>query len=467
MRLIVVTAAFAALYGVFGFATVFKGARPPIWAALSVVAPILLFFTLYGLLENFERDWRWATYSLLMAPIYLAAADRVARLRERPGMDIALGIYGVGVASTVSLAIAVSLFQAWLTLALALQVLAIAWVYSQMRIEALRAPAYLLIGAVLIRLLLNPKILIYPIGEIPLLNWLLYAYGGSAAAFAVAARLFRNDDAPLLTTILQASALVLVVALFSLEIHSLLGPDLALDRAGYDLLEQSLQSLAWLGLAIALAKTHARTPNAVLFWGWRILAGLAAAQTVFLQVIAFNPIHTSAAVGELPIVNLLLLGYGVPALLFWWLAQIAQRQGESVAAVIGNILSLVLVFVWLSLEVRHVFHGNILAAGPTNDVEWYAYSVAWLAYAGGLLALGIWRGSVGLRWASLVVIMLTVAKVFLFDMAALHGIYGALSLLGLGGTLVGIGYLYQRFVFPPRRKQDGPGSQAPAQVPPA
>ena len=39
-------------------------------------------------------------------------------------------------------------------------------------------------------------------------------------------------------------------------------------------------------------------------------------------------------------------------------------------------------------------------------------------------------------------------KVFFSDMDALTGLYRALSFLGLGATLVAIGYLYQRFVFP-------------------
>jgi uncharacterized membrane protein len=48
------------------------------------------------------------------------------------------------------------------------------------------------------------------------------------------------------------------------------------------------------------------------------------------------------------------------------------------------------------------------------------------------------------------VILLTVAKAFLIDMAALTGIWRALSFIGLGLALVGIGYLYQRLLFPPR-----------------
>ena len=53
--------------------------------------------------------------------------------------------------------------------------------------------------------------------------------------------------------------------------------------------------------------------------------------------------------------------------------------------------------------------------------------------------------------------LLTVAKVFAFDMRQLTGLYRALSFLGLGAGLVGVGYFYQRFVFarPLLRRQRG------------
>ncbi len=44
--------------------------------------------------------------------------------------------------------------------------------------------------------------------------------------------------------------------------------------------------------------------------------------------------------------------------------------------------------------------------------------------------------------------MVTALKVFLIDMSALADLYRVASFLGLGLSLVGIGYLYQRFVFP-------------------
>jgi uncharacterized membrane protein len=47
------------------------------------------------------------------------------------------------------------------------------------------------------------------------------------------------------------------------------------------------------------------------------------------------------------------------------------------------------------------------------------------------------------------VLLVTVGKVFLFDMSALTGLYRAASFIGLGLCLVGIGLFYQRIVFPP------------------
>ena len=56
------------------------------------------------------------------------------------------------------------------------------------------------------------------------------------------------------------------------------------------------------------------------------------------------------------------------------------------------------------------------------------------------------------RIASAIVILLTVGKVFVIDMGGLTGVFRALSFIGLGLVLVGIGWLYQRLLFPPRPK---------------
>jgi uncharacterized membrane protein len=52
------------------------------------------------------------------------------------------------------------------------------------------------------------------------------------------------------------------------------------------------------------------------------------------------------------------------------------------------------------------------------------------------------------RFLALGVIALTVAKVFAIDTASVGGIYRELSVIGLGVVLLGIGWLYQRLLYP-------------------
>jgi uncharacterized membrane protein len=110
------------------------------------------------------------------------------------------------------------------------------------------------------------------------------------------------------------------------------------------------------------------------------------------------------------------------------------------------LLSLVAGFVWLSALVRQTFQGPILAGGQTSDAELYTYSVAWLGYGLALLGIGVWRRSQPIRYASAAVVLMTVCKVFLLDAAGLTGLYRVASFLGLGFSLIGIGYLYQRLL---------------------
>ena len=52
-----------------------------------------------------------------------------------------------------------------------------------------------------------------------------------------------------------------------------------------------------------------------------------------------------------------------------------------------------------------------------------------------------------LRYASLAVMLLVIAKVFLYDMANLSDLWRVLSFLGLGVSLLALTWVYQRFVF--------------------
>jgi uncharacterized membrane protein len=445
-----VSATLAALFGIGAFVVMWGARRPALWASVSAATPVVLLAIAYWRVKSFELDLAWAVVALGLAAVNLIIAERVSRYRDKAGMNGALGAFAVATVAALSLAVTMSLGQAWLTVALAVQLPAIAWIEGQLRLPALRGVMAVLAFAVLIRLVFNHNILDYAMGRYPGVNWLLYGYGIPSIAFYAAARLLRRSKDDWIVALLEAGALVFLVLLISLEIRHLMA-DGPLDARRYGLAEQSLQSISWAAIALVLYLREEPEGRAVLKWGWRILAGLAVAQVLAWQVLVFNPLFTREAVGSVPVFNILLLAYGAPAVFAALFAARARRRGDAGLANWAGVLALFLAFVLLSLEIRHAFHGTQLSRGVTTDGEWYAYSAGWLIYAAVLLGLGIWRGAAGLRYASLAIVMLTVLKVFAFDMSALTGIFRALSFLGLGLTLIGLGYFYRRFVFPPAR----------------
>ena len=110
-------------------------------------------------------------------------------------------------------------------------------------------------------------------------------------------------------------------------------------------------------------------------------------------------------------------------------------------------------------RIMRLYHGPVLTDGPITEAEQYTISAAWLAFGVVLIVVGFVFQSRPARLASAAVIVLTVAKVFLGDMYQLTGMWRALSFLALGFVLLGIGYLYQRLLFPAATRQSLVGRQ--------
>jgi uncharacterized membrane protein len=188
-----------------------------------------------------------------------------------------------------------------------------------------------------------------------------------------------------------------------------------------------------------------------------VLIGLGLAGVIFGQILFLNPLVSSESVGNYPIVNVLLTAYLAPAVLIgliaYWLTPIPKAP---FARIVLFVIALVLVLNWITLETKRFFQGSVLNLSAVSDAEYYAYSVVWLISALVLLAVGLWRKAPWLRHGALAILILTVCKVFLSDMATLGGLYRVASFLGLGLFLVGIGYIYQRYVFTAKRAESEP-----------
>lgn len=101
-------------------------------------------------------------------------------------------------------------------------------------------------------------------------------------------------------------------------------------------------------------------------------------------------------------------------------------------------LSLVM---WVFLEIRKFWRGDVPLNLGTSQPELYTYTVALLMIGGGLLYLAITKQSQLLRRVAMGVIALTVAKVFFVDAGGLTGLLRVFSFLALGLVLAGLAWL--------------------------
>ena len=160
-----------------------------------------------------------------------------------------------------------------------------------------------------------------------------------------------------------------------------------------------------------------------------------------------NPLLTGEAVIGGAFVNSLLPAYLLPACLAGGLAWTARRSRPAWYVRGALALALILQFLFMVLAIRRVFQGPVVDLGrSTGQTELWSYSVALLVVGVALLAMGLLRGSRALRLASAPYVIAAVAKVFVVDLASLEGVTRALSFIGLGLALIGIGLAYQRWL---------------------
>ena len=446
---LVLATGFALLFGTAGYRAQGRSRRPivPIlWSASAVFAPVAILATLYYRIANLEPSIPFAASALLLSVLYALATEQLDKRALRPGLAAAGALFATGAVAALALALTMALEKGWLTVALALMVAGIAWVADKRPLPALRMLAAAVAVLVMARIAWEPRIVGPDVGTTPIFNWLLYGYGISAAAFAVGGHLLRRraDDGPART--IDSGAIVLTVLLAFSEIrHFIYHGDIYRNSAS--LAELALQVSVGLAMTIGLERLRLHTRSMVHDVGALVVAALTLMAIVLGLAVSKNPLLTGEPVGG-SFVNLILLGYGLPAVLAAALALQTRGVRPRFYSATAAVTAVALALAYLSLEARTLYHGEVLSVGPTSNAEQYTYSAVWLAFGVVLLAGGVLLRSQPVRFASAAVVILTVLKVFLVDMHDLTGVYQGLSFIGLGVVLLGIGWLYQRLLFP-------------------
>lgn len=443
------------------------------WASLTTVVGVAHFLLLVEAETKLGfGDVAWGVWAAVLGAVFVVGCLPFARMRlDVPDIEKPLAALAVGATIFFSLALPLELERQWLTVSWALEVAALLWLSGRLKVDVLRHFAWILAAGVGLRLLVNPEVLSYPIGPMPVVNWLLYGYGIPIAAFLVSARWADEQDDARLVETLRWLASGLTFALVTLQVRQYYQPG-DLDANDFLFFECATYLVAWSAMAwgclTASSGFFAEQNVRQLEWGGRALAVL----TIFLGSASlglfFNPLIRHEFVGEWPIANGLLWGYGVPAVLLFLVLRHLLEEGKlKVDGLLTKLLSVALlvdVFTLVTLQVRHVFrvgteHVGFLNRGVTSTAENYAYSIAWIVLGVVIALLG--RRHTAMRWGSLCVLLPATLKVFLFDTSELDGLWRVASLVGLGLSLMALAYFFQRFVF----RRGLPGEEKETETP--
>lgn len=416
------------------------------WMLAGSSGPILTTFVAWGRVSSFSASAGFAAVLIAFGAV-LAWIAGAATKRETPAEPaLSVAVVAVGAITSLAGAAAVALDRGVLTLTLAAMVPAIAWVHGFRPMGVLRGAAAIVAGIVLVRVGRDPAI-VADLSSTPVFNGLLIGYGLPTLGTAYAAYAFRKAPADLARSAIEAAALVFAGVFAMIEVRHIVNggdlwaPTISAAEVGLDV------ALSFV-FAIGLDRLSGRTGGSIVAATVAALPFVTAIAAVlgsgfyFAEAMTFG--GSGWTMGELA------LAYLVPGLVGAVAARLGRLTGRpNITVATRAITAYGLGFAFVTLLVRKAFHGSHFPVS-WDPAESWVLSVVWLTWGVATLLVGLKLGSRPVRLLSAAVVTLTCVKVFILDLAGLEGVWRAFSFIGLGTVLIGIAFVYQRFLSPPQ-----------------
>nr|WP_297400006.1 DUF2339 domain-containing protein [uncultured Marinobacter sp.] len=401
------------------------------WASLTMLSPLVWLVLGWLLLHGYDTSPTWAVLTLVLGAFYGVLAWQMER-RERYGAGVVWAILAAHVA--YSLAVVMAFRDASLTLALSVQFISLTWLARRYRMPELYLLLKVALALVVARLTFNPWLQDYDAST----HWSLWTYGGATACAAVASWIAGRHQS--IRPWLEGATLHLLVLFLGTELRYWLYDGDIFARQ-YSLTEATLNTLLWGALSLTyVVRARASQSLAWLYRGFSwVLLGLSALS--YLTLVTIHNPWWGGAIGDTPVLNLLLPAFGGPVLL----ALAASRLPELVPRFWARCVAAGGFLLFTALEIRQLWQGHEMALSyGVVEGELYSYSVVGLAYAIVAIVYATKRDHPLLYKAGMVLLGLVIGKIFLIDMAGLQGLWRVAAFMGLGLALLGLAWMYRK-----------------------
>lgn len=445
--------------------------EPSLWLDLLLVIlnAVFYFGASYGILER-EYYGILGLFAVLVSAFYLGLGY-VAYRRDAEDRLLLMVFIGLGVLFLV-LAVPIQFDQQWITMGWAVQAVILAWIGLRIKDGTARKAAlvvFFIAGARWVLYDASEWLFREPDRFIPLLNRRSLSGFVLIAALGLAIYLYRrlgegveDRESRLITGLYLLAANVVALAVLSLDVNeyyehqrilardplSGVGPFARLDHLSAS--KQFMLSAVWTAYgAIALMVGIAKG-----------IALLRAPALVLLGLTTFKILTVDAgyydADWHVPLLNQTFAAFTLMILALacsvWFYARAEEVEDNERNVMIPALICAanVLAVIALSAEASGYYQRQV-SEGMEYDAqrdlrlaEQLSLSLIWAVYGGVALVIGFLRGSKLLRVFALLLLLLTIVKVFFVDMSALDRLYRIISFIVLGAILLAVSFLYQR-----------------------
>ncbi|HTQ99412.1 MAG TPA: DUF2339 domain-containing protein, partial [Candidatus Acidoferrum sp.] len=423
----------ALIYSGVALVNLLRKGPAALWTSLAVMAPPAFLALAYLLTTNFDASAQWSLLAAVLGGFYLTLASLWLKRQANVLATAWLLIAGH---LCYSLAVAMYLSEGGLTLALAAQIVSLGWIIKRFGLQELDWVFKLVVMAVIARLSLNPWLASYAAR----LHWPLYTYVGATVCCGVGVWLLRQQRS------LQVWAGGAFIHLLTLTIWVVLRYvlyDGAVFGVRYGFTEAALD-LNIFGALGLVYHWRANFSQQLAFlceiYAKALLAFACINYVVILTDTLAGGNWVEQGIGSAPLLNMMLLSHGTPVVLALLYSRhylpVVRKPAQAVATAAG--------FIFVSLEIMHLWRGHIRLHESVSDGELYTYSIVWLSIAIAAILGGIWRYGMTCYRTGMGLLLLVIVKLFLIDMADLTGLLRVASFMGMGLGLLAIAYLHQR-----------------------
>ncbi|MGR5545255.1 DUF2339 domain-containing protein [Vibrio sp. PNB22_2_2] len=413
------------------------GDRSPIaLMLLLVLAPSMALITLLYADEFMGRHvLGWTAFTALVAFYYLVLGHRL----QAVALECSAIMHAI-IAGTAF----VWLSDTWFTTAISIQVAVMA---LQTQINLFRPANWAVkvaMGILVVRLTLLPFIPQWQPVNAGHWAWVLISYLPSLAILAYARTVLHRSDTELANWFEGAFLHVFLMAVFTQTNYWLTGQYGYLGDIDFTSAIVFANQALVMGLVYSyrsqFAQKLARVYQAYSYLLWGTFVVL----MMLLNSLESPLMINNVSAESLPVFNMLSLGWLLPAVILLVTTYKRWNTLQIPRPVVAS-FGLILATAWLGMSVRQFWQPvSMTLAQPTGMAELFTYSIAGLIVGGILTWVGATRKAMTIQRIGLAVLACVALKVFLWDVSSLDGFWRAISFLGLGASLIGLGWLFQK-----------------------